>query len=120
MLRTIYKSKIHKATVTDANLNYTGSITIDETLMEAADIMPNERVQVLNINNGTRLETYAMRGGRDSGVMCMNGPAAHHAKKGDKILVVSYAIVHNDEAAAFKPTVVFVDGNNKVVEVKKK
>ncbi|MFH1848260.1 MAG: aspartate 1-decarboxylase [Candidatus Omnitrophota bacterium] len=118
MLRSIYKSKIHRATVTEANLHYMGSITVDEVLMQAADILPNERVQVLNVNNGERLETYCMVGKRDSGVICMNGPAAHKAKPGDKILIVSYAILESNEARLFKPRIVYVDENNKITQRK--
>ena len=93
MFLTMFKSKIHRATVTEANLNYMGSITIDEALMEAAGIMPNEKVQVVNNNNGARFETYVIKGTRDSGVICLNGAAARLAQPGDVVIIISYAIM---------------------------
>ena len=110
----VLKSKIHKATVTEANLNYVGSITIDETLMEAATLIENEKVQVLNVNNGERLETYVIKGAKDSGVICLNGPAARKAAVGDVVVIISYASMDFEEAKTFKPTIVFPNANNKL------
>lgn len=116
MMIEIMKSKIHRVTVTEANLNYVGSITLDEALMEAANIIPNEKVQVLNLNNGERLETYAIKGERDSGIVCLNGPAAHKFNVGDVAIVISYALMDFEEAKSFQPTVIFPDTNtNKLV-----
>lgn len=105
----VCKSKIHKVTVTEANLQYVGSITIDEDLMDAANLIENEKVQVVNINNGERLETYIIRGERGSGVICMNGPAARRVAVGDVIIIISYAQMEFDEAKSFKPWIVFPD-----------
>lgn len=118
MLRTIMKSKLHRATVTDAKLNYVGSITIDEDLMEAADIYINEKVQIVNNNNGERLETYVIPGPRGSGVICLNGAAARLVQPGDKIIIITYAMMDSAEAKSFKPTVVFLGADNTVVEIK--
>ncbi|MGI6091955.1 MAG: aspartate 1-decarboxylase [Veillonellaceae bacterium] len=118
MFRNIFKSKLHRATVTEANLNYVGSITIDEDLMDAADIFINEKVQVVNNNNGARLETYVIPGERGSGVICLNGAAARLVQPGDKVIIITYAIIDNKEARDFQPTVVFLDDNNKIVEIK--
>ncbi len=118
MYRAIYKSKIHRATVTDANLNYVGSITIDKDLMEAADILENERVQVVNNNNGSRLETYVIPGKRGSGTVCLNGAAARHAHPGDIVIIISYGYYDNEEAKNLKPKAVMVDKKNKIEEVK--
>lgn len=118
MFRNIFKSKLHRATVTEANLNYVGSITIDEDLMDAADILINEKVQIVNNNNGARLETYVIPGERGSGVICLNGAAARLVQPGDKVIIITYAIIDNKEARDFQPTVVFVDDNNKILEVK--
>jgi len=117
MFRTMLKSKIHRAKVTEANLNYVGSITIDEALMEAADVLPNEKVQIVNNNNGARFETYVIRGPRGSGVICLNGAAARLAHEGDRIIIISYAVVDNQEAALFKPRVIFVDDKNGISEI---
>lgn len=106
----ILKSKIHRVTVTEANLEYIGSITIDEALMEAANIIPNEKVQVVDINNGERLETYAIKGERGSGCICLNGPAARKAVVGDIVIIMSYASMDFEEAKNFKPKVIFPDG----------
>ncbi|KGG79424.1 L-aspartate 1-decarboxylase, partial [Caloranaerobacter azorensis H53214] len=114
MMINLFKSKIHRATVTEANLNYVGSITIDEALMEAAGIIENERVQVVNINNGARLETYVIKGERNSGVICLNGAAARLVQPGDKVIIMAYCWVDKDEAEKLKPKVVFVDENNKI------
>jgi aspartate 1-decarboxylase len=117
MLRTVMKSKLHRGTVTQACLNYVGSITIDEDLMDAADIFANEKVQVVNNNNGARLETYVIPGDRGSGVICLNGAAARLVHPGDTVIIISYALLECGEAKDFQPTVVFLDEHNKVVEV---
>ncbi|TDX59126.1 aspartate 1-decarboxylase [Orenia marismortui] len=114
MMRMMYKSKIHRARVTEANLNYVGSITIDEELMEAANILPNEKVQVVNNNNGERLETYVIPGKRGSGVVCLNGAAARKAEIGDVLIIISYVLIDDKEAKEIKPKIVFVDENNKI------
>ncbi len=111
MLIQILKSKIHRVKVTEANLNYVGSITIDEKLMEAANLIEGEKVQVLNINNGERFETYVIKGKRGSGEICLNGPAARKAQVGDIIIIISYACVTPEEAKNFKPTIIFPDEN---------
>lgn len=113
MLRHVFKSKIHRATVTEACLNYVGSITIDEDLLEAADIYVNEKVQVVNINNGERFETYAIPGPRGSGVICLNGAAARLAQRGDKVIIMTYVMVTEEEAKVWQPTVIVVDEDNK-------
>lgn len=120
MFRTMFKSKIHRATVTEANLNYVGSITIDSKLMEAADIFPHEKVQIVNNYNGARFETYVIEGAPDSGVICLNGAAARLVQPGDTVIIISYALVDNKEARDFKPTAIFVDEKNKIVEVTNK
>jgi len=111
------KSKIHRATVTDANLNYVGSITIDEELMEQADILPYERVQVVNNSNGARLETYVISGERGKGEICLNGAAARLVHPGDTVIIISYAQYSPEELVNFCPKVVFVDENNRVMRV---
>ncbi|RMG81678.1 MAG: aspartate 1-decarboxylase [Bacteroidetes bacterium] len=103
----VVKSKIHRVTVTEADLNYIGSITIDEDLMDAANIIEGERVQIVNINNGERLETYVIRGERGSGDICLNGPAARKVAVGDVVIIISYAFMDFEEAKQFKPTLVF-------------
>ena len=118
MLRTILKSKIHRAKVTEANLHYEGSITIDKKLMAAADILPGEKVEVLNLHNGTRQETYAIEGKPGSGVVCLNGPAARHACAGDILVILAYGIVEDKKAKAINPKIVFVDGKNRIVKKK--
>ena len=116
MLIEVCKSKIHKVTVTEANLQYVGSITIDEDLMDAANIIENEKVQVVNINNGERIETYVIKGERGSGVICLNGPAARKAAVGDVVIIISYAQMDFEEAKAFKPWLVFPDvETNKII-----
>lgn len=112
MFRMMMKSKIHKAIVTEANLQYMGSITIDTALMEAADILPNEKVQVVNNNNGARIETYVIPGERNSGVICLNGAAARHVQVGDQIIIISYAVLTDEVARQYNPKVVFVDDLN--------
>lgn len=116
MYRTMMKSKIHRATVTEANLNYVGSITIDEELMEASDLLENEQVQIVNNNNGARLETYVIPGPRGSGVICLNGAAARLVQPGDNVIIISYAQMSPEEVRSHKPTIVFVDENNRPVE----
>lgn len=115
MYRTMMKSKIHRATVTEANLNYVGSITIDEDLMEAADLLENEKVQIVNNNNGARLETYVIKGERGSGVICLNGAAARLVQPGDNVIIISYAMLSKEEYDNHTPTVVIVDELNKPV-----
>ncbi len=116
MFIEILKSKIHKVTVTEANLNYVGSVSIDEDLMDAADIIANEKVQVLNICNGERLETYVIKGERGSGQICLNGPAARKVAVGDVVLIMSYATMDFNEAKTFKPKIIFPDTKtNKLV-----
>ncbi len=109
-----FKSKIHRATITEANLNYVGSITIDEALMDAANMQEGERVQVVNNNNGERLETYIIKGERGSGVICLNGAAARRAEVGDTVIIISYAWMDAEEAKNFKPVSVFPDDNNRL------
>jgi aspartate 1-decarboxylase len=113
---TVLKSKLHRAVVTDSDLNYVGSITIDEALMEAADIVPYEKVQVVNNNNGARFETYVIKGERGSGTICINGAAARLVQKGDVIIILSYAAVEKEKAAAVSPTVVLLEGRNKIID----
>ncbi|EPR13303.1 aspartate 1-decarboxylase [Ruminiclostridium papyrosolvens] len=111
---TLLSGKIHRATVTQAELNYVGSITIDEDLLEAAGIMEYEKVCVVNINNGKRLETYTIAGEKGSGVICLNGAAARYAQISDKVIIMAYAQMTREEAQKHKPNVVFVDGNNRI------
>ena len=118
MLRIMCKSKIHRATVTDANLQYMGSITIDTELIKAADIYPNERVQIVNLNNGARIETYVMEGKAGTGVVCMNGAAARWAQPQDKIIIISYGLMDETQAKNLKAKVVFVDDKNHITEIK--
>ena len=114
MFIEVIKSKIHQVTVTEANLHYVGSITIDETLMDAANLIENEKVHVLNLNNGERLETYVIKGEKDSGVICLNGPAARKAYMGDTVVVISYALMDFEDAKTFKPRIIFPDAKNKL------
>ena len=113
MFRFLMKSKIHRATVTDANLNYKGSITLDRDLMDAADLMAHERVQVVNNNNGARFETYVIEGKRGSGIVCLNGAAARLVQPGDMIIVISYAMMNDEEAREHQPRIVMVDAQNR-------
>ena len=115
MTRFMLKSKIHRAIITDSALHYEGSLTLDETLMKAADIFPFERVHIYNITNGHRFETYVIRGEEDSGTICVNGAAAHLARKGDLIIIASYGLTEGRKLKSYKPKFVFVDGNNKVM-----
>ncbi|MCQ2194451.1 MAG: aspartate 1-decarboxylase [Paludibacteraceae bacterium] len=118
MLIEVLKSKIHRVTVTEANLNYIGSITIDEELMEAANIIANEKVCIVDNNNGERFETYAIKGERGSGVICLNGAAARKVEKGDIVIIMSYAMMDFEEAKKFKPSVIFPDTQtNKLVKL---
>lgn len=117
MLIEVLKSKIHRVKVTEANLDYIGSITIDEELMEAANMIPNEKVFIVNNNNGARFETYIIKGERGSGMICLNGAAARMAQKGDVVIIMTFAQMDFDEAKTFKPTVVFPDTEtNKLVK----
>lgn len=117
MFLTMFKSKIHRATVTEANLNYVGSITIDEDLLDAAGILPGEKVQIVNNNNGERLETYTIPGERGSGVICLNGAAARRVQPGDTVIIIAYCMVTAEEARTFKPNVVILDAQNKIVDM---
>lgn len=119
MQRIMLKSKIHRATLTDANLNYEGSITIDEDLMEAADILAFEQVQIYDINNGNRFETYVIKGKRGSGTICVNGAAARLVAKGDLIIIASYFNVDEKEAEVHKPKLIYVDENNDILAEKR-
>ena len=114
MFRTIYKSKIHRATVTESNLTYSGSITIDAALLDAADILPHERVQIVNLHNGTRVETYVVPGRRGSGRICMNGAAARWAERGDKVIIISYCLLDSKDIARHHPKVIRVDDRNRI------
>ena len=117
MILTMLKGKIHRATVTQAELNYVGSITIDKTLMEAAGILENEKVQIVDVNNGARLETYVIPGKRDSKVICLNGAAARLVQPGDKVIIIAYAGMTEEEAKTFKPSVVFMNDDNTIKEI---
>lgn len=114
MRRIMMKSKLHRATITEANLEYVGSITIDRDLMDAADLLPNEKVQVVDNDNGARLETYVIEGPRGSGVICLNGAAARLVQPGDNVIIISYAELEDAEARRWEPTVVFVDEDNRI------
>ncbi len=115
MIRTMAKSKLHRATVTQANLNYMGSITISTDLMEAADLLPYEKVQIVNCNNGARFETYVIEGQRGAGDICLNGAAARLVHPGDKVIIISYGMFDAAELCDFKPKMVFLDDHNRVV-----
>jgi aspartate 1-decarboxylase len=117
MLLNMFKAKIHRATVTEANLNYVGSITIDKLLLDASGILPGERVQIVNNNNGARLETYVIEGEAGSGVICLNGAAARHVHVGDNVIIIAYCWLDAEEARVFKPSVVFVDDHNTISEI---
>jgi aspartate 1-decarboxylase len=114
MIRIMHKAKIHGATVTEANLNYTGSITIDEALMDETDIIENEKVLVVNVNTGARFETYVIKGNRNSGVICLNGAAARLVQVEDKVIIISFGLYSDLELKGFKPKVVFVDDKNRI------
>lgn len=115
MRRELFKSKIHRATITDANLHYEGSVTVDSDLVEAADLLAYERVQVVNINNGARFETYVLPGEPGSGVVCLNGAAARLGEVGDRVIIISYAHYEESEVAGHQPRVVLVDDENRIV-----
>ena len=117
MTREMFKSKIHFATITMAELYYEGSITIDKKLLDAADMLPYEKVQVVNVNNGSRMETYILEGPADSGMICLNGPAARLGSVGDKVIVITYSHMSNEEAKKHKPKIILVDNSNKVTKV---
>lgn len=115
MLIEVLKSKIHRAVITEANLNYVGSLTVDEDLMDAANMIEGEKVQIVNANNGERIETYLIKGRRGSGVVCLNGPAARRGTVGDIVIIISYALMDFEEAKTFQPSVVFPkEGTNKL------
>ncbi len=116
MFLTILKAKLHRATVTEANLNYTGSLTIDRDLIDAAGIIVHEKVQVVNNNNGARFETYVIEGKRGSGTICLNGAAARLVQPGDKVIIMTYAHMTPDEAANYKPTVLLLGDNNQILK----
>ena len=116
MRRTMFKSKIHRATVTHADLDYEGSVTIDADLLETANILPHEHVHIWNITRGTRIETYALEGPRGSGVICINGAAAHQNSPGDLVIIATFAGYDEAELAAYEPTVVLVDRDNKIID----
>ena len=118
MMRFLCKSKIHRATVTEANLEYEGSITIDRLLMREADLYPFEKVQIANINNGSRIETYVIEGEEGSGAICLNGAAARHADVGDPVLIMSYCMLPDLEAKQFSPRIVHVDQKNRITKVR--
>lgn len=111
----VLKSKIHRVRITQAELHYVGSITIDEDLMDAANLIEHEKVQIVNVNNGERLETYVIKGERGSGMICMNGPAARKAQVGDVIIIIAYASMEFAEAKEFRPSIIFPDQNNRLI-----
>ncbi|MFT3979834.1 MAG: aspartate 1-decarboxylase [Ferruginibacter sp.] len=110
----VLKSKVHRAIITEANLNYVGSLTLDEDLMDAANLIENEKIQVVNVNNGERIETYIIKGKRGSGVVCLNGPAARKGAEGDVVIIISYATMKFEEAKTFKPWIIFPKEGNKL------
>ncbi len=114
MRRTMMKSKLHRATVTEADLHYVGSMTLDQDLMDAADLLPNEKVQVVDVDNGARFETYVIEGDRGSGVVCLNGAAARLVQPGDRVIVISYAEMEDAEARTWEPTVVLMEEGNHI------
>ncbi|MDR6998521.1 aspartate 1-decarboxylase [Neobacillus niacini] len=117
MFRTMMNGKIHRATVTEANLNYVGSITIDEDILDAVGMLANEKVQIVNNNNGARLETYIIPGERGSGVICLNGAAARLVQKGDIVIIISYCLVSEEKLSEHRPRVAIMDDNNKIKEL---
>ena len=117
MQLNMLKAKIHRATVTQADLHYVGSITIDQTLMDAADLIPGQQVDVVDVTNGSRLSTYVIRGEADSGVICINGAAAHLVHQGDLVIIIGYGLLSDEHARTYEPHVVFVDGDNHIVDV---
>jgi aspartate 1-decarboxylase len=119
MRRIMCKSKIHRARITEANLYYEGSLTVDSDLLDAADVLPYERVQVVNVNNGERFETYAIPGKRRSGIICLNGAAARLGQVGDEIIIISYGTYNEEELRNYKPAVVLLDKDNRIVDIKR-
>jgi len=117
MTRTMFRSKIHRATVTMAELYYEGSITVDKELLDTADILPYEKVQVVNLNTGARLETYTLEGPAGSGMICLNGPAARLGAVGDEVIIITYTTLSDEDAKKHKPKIVLVDKNNKVSKI---
>ncbi|MEC2075863.1 aspartate 1-decarboxylase [Metabacillus fastidiosus] len=117
MFRTMMNAKIHRARVTEANLNYVGSITIDEDIIEAVGMLPNEKVQIVNNNNGARLETYIIPGERGSGVVCLNGAAARLVQEGDIIIILTYTLIPEEKVSTHKPKVAIMDENNTIIEI---
>ena len=117
MFRTMMTAKIHRATVTEANLNYVGSITIDENIMDHVGLLENEKVQIVNNNNGARLETYVIKGERGSGVICLNGAAARLVQPGDKVIIIAYGMMTEEEARTYKPRIAIMDDQNRVIEM---
>ena len=118
MKRIMLKSKVHNAVTTQSNLDYDGSLTLDETLMRAADMLPNEQVHVYNLSNGERFITYLIKGAKDSGITGVNGAAAHKAKEGDRLIIVTYVTMDDEEADFYRPKLVFVDENNRIKEIR--
>lgn len=116
MLLSIFRAKIHRATVTQADLNYKGSITIDENILDASGIIEHERVQIVNVNNGERFETFVIVGERGSGVICLNGPAARKVQVGDKLIIIAYALMTLEEAKTHQPQSVYVDDSNQIIQ----
>jgi aspartate 1-decarboxylase len=117
MFRQMMKAKIHRATVTEANLNYVGSVTIDQDLLELVDILPDEKVQIVNNNNGARFETYAIPGPRGSGIICLNGAAARLVQPGDQVIIINYGLMTDEEARRHHPRVAIMDEQNRVVKL---
>ncbi|MGE4353426.1 MAG: aspartate 1-decarboxylase [Oscillospiraceae bacterium] len=118
MFFNMFKSKLHRATVTQSDINYVGSITIDSELLKKAGILPGEKVQIVNINNGERFETYTIEGEAGSGVICINGAAARLVQVGDKVIIIAYALMDQNEAKEFKPTVLVLDDKNRVTKIR--
>jgi len=116
MLVHVFRAKLHRVVVTEANLNYMGSITVDENLLDASGILPHEKVQIVNVNNGERFETYVIRGERGSGQICLNGPAARKVQLGDKLIVIAYGMLSLEEAKSHTPVAVYVDENNQPIK----
>jgi len=118
MYRQVLKAKIHRATVTDARIDYEGSITVDEELLRASDIVPWEKVLIANLNNGSRIESYAIPGEAGSGIVCMNGGAAKYAQKGDLVIIMSFAVMTEEEIERHQPKIVYVDKQNRILSLK--
>ena len=120
MFFTMLKGKLHRATVTQADINYVGSVTIDSTLLSKSGILPGEKVQIVNVNNGERFETYTIEGTAGSGIICLNGAAARLVQIGDKIIIIAYAVMDEKEAITFKPNVLVLDDHNRIIKIKHK